>query len=118
MLVVSILHLMGSQFLQKTQRYASDCYAPPFRRNWQSLILLFNLSLFFFFLLSYIFASSTPLTSNCVSLLFGTWEGLGDESIFYRQKVGTWRGLFPGGSCRVLFQEVSDQKEAGIRERA
>ena len=56
--VAAILHLGGGgggglSFYRTTQRYASDRYLYPFRRNWEP-------------------CDSMVLISNCLNLLFGT----------------------------------------------
>ena len=110
---------MGSQFLQKNSEICVRLLCTSLQEEPAVLDPVVQPIIIIIFLLSHIFASSTPLTSNCLSLFFGTWEGLGDESFFYSQEVGTWRGLFLGGSCRVLLdfkRSVTTRKVASGKE--
>ena len=105
---VTILHLDGDlSSCRRTQRYVSDCYVYPLRRNQDP-----TLSLHYCFLtdFSLFLCSLIPLVSKCLNLPFGTQERSRRLKPFsYKQEMGDMESLLylfcTNGSFLTFIQD-------------
>ena len=109
---VTILHPGGGlSSCRRTQKYVSDCYVYPLKRNQDPAP-----SLHYCFLTAFplFLHSLTPLISNCLNLPFGT-QGRSRrlKPFSYKQEMGgTERLSYPGEPHRVLLGFVEHLEKA------